>query len=565
MSELIVVFLFGISVASPFAGLCVLLSWLIWGDRAGTHIHLVIYGLPLYSAEAFLLGSGIHFLMARYISPESESLRLKDLSLSPSWLGFYTSGVLSALRGLAVYPTVSVLRDSAIIYYSIFCHLTSFLLGTEQRLRTLVYLLAAVVSAKSLFAFLDIHMELDLTSFQPAAISLYMGCFLIVSLFTAPLWLNRRTGWWLLMYTFVTVLFMEYLVRSSWMGLLIAFLFYAYSMRSYKLTLRQMHTWPMGVMFVLGVVLSFYTPRLRFEWPTMSSQSTVSKKEHSIPQIPDESRPEAVAIAETFGRPKPTPPPPPPPLPPSVPPPLLQPQPVSSRMTPPSIQKAAVSPAKSPRRSVSPVLSELKTFASGLQSPNVLTRFIFWTEITEEVFSVELPLFRAFLRNPYRMTPQYREALESLLGKFMLDDEIPSPRKKLLSTSPALRLVNGVPMGKPFIPKRIFWWLRETTRYDPHNSHLAILYRTGVVGFLCYSLILFLSLRRSHLYLQEAPHPKATLSMLATMACFLFYVVHALTDVTLENPYKGIPFWVLLGLLTAIPRIYPTATRGSIP
>jgi hypothetical protein len=45
--------------------------------------------------------------------------------------------------------------------------------------------------------------------------------------------------------------------------------------------------------------------------------------------------------------------------------------------------------------------------------------------------------------------------------------------------------------------------------------------------------------------------------MLAVMASFIFYFVHAMTDVVLENPYKGIPFWILLGLMEAIPRIYP--------
>jgi hypothetical protein len=114
-----------------------------------------------------------------------------------------------------------------------------------------------------------------------------------------------------------------------------------------------------------------------------------------------------------------------------------------------------------------------------------------------------------------------------------------------------VRFLFGVPFGRAFIPERISA-MHHVNRYDPHNSLIAILYRTGFVGFCSYSIIVFMAFYRGCVALRRSTDANLRYTLLAALSAFVYHVGHSLTDVTLENPFKGIPFWLLLGIVSVV-------------
>ncbi len=117
--------------------------------------------------------------------------------------------------------------------------------------------------------------------------------------------------------------------------------------------------------------------------------------------------------------------------------------------------------------------------------------------------------------------------------------------------------VLGVPMGKPWLPPRIVpWWnLKVTKRIDPHNSFLAMLYRTGIFGLGAFGVIVLSVIIRAIRAARKLPEDSVDrLLVAAAVAGAVYCLGHAATDVTFENPFKGLFVWLMLGVASALTR-----------
>lgn len=94
-------------------------------------------------------------------------------------------------------------------------------------------------------------------------------------------------------------------------------------------------------------------------------------------------------------------------------------------------------------------------------------------------------------------------------------------------------------------PREIFF--RSSVRLDPHNSYIAILARLGLIGFSFFFIFLLLTF----LFLLKSLKIKNDQKylLLASFSNFTAIFLFAFFNVTLENPYHGIFFWIWLGIL----------------
>jgi hypothetical protein len=92
---------------------------------------------------------------------------------------------------------------------------------------------------------------------------------------------------------------------------------------------------------------------------------------------------------------------------------------------------------------------------------------------------------------------------------------------------------------------------REEPLRSPHNSHLTILARSGVPGFVSWialQVAWIVAMMRS--YWKAKEHPDATWCRLFAwlIAFWMAFVIEAGFDVSLEGPMAGIPFWSIFGV-----------------
>jgi O-antigen ligase len=114
-----------------------------------------------------------------------------------------------------------------------------------------------------------------------------------------------------------------------------------------------------------------------------------------------------------------------------------------------------------------------------------------------------------------------------------------------------IRTLLGIPFGEQFIPGRVIRNM-EANRYDPHNSVIAIFYRTGLLGFIFFMWILLQALKRAITVARHTTSIKHKELILAVAVALAYHWGHSMSDVTLENPFKGGVYWLLLGLLIAL-------------
>ena len=241
------------------------------------------------------------------------------------------------------------------------------------------------------------------------------------------------------------------------------------------------------------------------------------------------------------------------------------------------------------------VLVELQSFTLGSKSENVKTRFYLWQDAISEVFSIGLfsghvkkDVSRCYL-SVYRMKSdqtsiqipivergrtvqaievhldassseaslQKSSAAPSVYSSHAIQILMPiSPLMGVASAAPPTtaalrfrRILLGLPFGKPFYPPQVSGWLSETSRYDPHNSFIAILYRMGILGLGFYFIILFSLIRYLCQCIQNESLPTSVrIAAASLLAGIVYHQVHSLTDVTMENPFKGVFLWILIGL-----------------
>lgn len=224
------------------------------------------------------------------------------------------------------------------------------------------------------------------------------------------------------------------------------------------------------------------------------------------------------------------------------------------------------------------IRKEFFSMFAGENSPNLMTRLVMWEDALEEVMPFAKPLFDIFDRkvvNPHYFGSEKRpdrKQVDEIAKRRVLLYKNPEPSATtiimkypntisgsappkriatLIDGNKIFRTLFGVPFGKRFIPKLVSAWPVED-RYDPHNSLIAVLYRTGVVGFMLFLLITGGTLLKGFRALKKATEPDQKYVLLAVMSCLVYHLGHSLTDVTLENPFRGGPFWLLLGLMMVL-------------
>lgn len=92
----------------------------------------------------------------------------------------------------------------------------------------------------------------------------------------------------------------------------------------------------------------------------------------------------------------------------------------------------------------------------------------------------------------------------------------------------------------------------QAQHYDPHNSYLAILARTGIVGLFFMSAASFASVRLLIRLVRSSPRRETTLIASCLLSCFAAIATFASANVTLESPYHAMFFWLLIGMGIAL-------------
>ena len=118
----------------------------------------------------------------------------------------------------------------------------------------------------------------------------------------------------------------------------------------------------------------------------------------------------------------------------------------------------------------------------------------------------------------------------------------------------------GWGFGKPFRSPTVEWLyehLPEEGWIDPHNSHLNIAYKTGIIGLSVFLLIIIrFFVRTTRLLRRMRRDDKIKLYIMGLLACCVHILVLALFMVVLEGPYLGAFLWIAMGLILALENIY---------
>jgi hypothetical protein len=125
-------------------------------------------------------------------------------------------------------------------------------------------------------------------------------------------------------------------------------------------------------------------------------------------------------------------------------------------------------------------------------------------------------------------------------------------------------VVFGVGFDRLFVPDWMFGFQqleiltnRATGAFqlDPHNSHLHLFYRIGLIGFVAYLFLIKRAFSTALLYLKNGQETRLKYYTIGYLSALTSVAGQAFVGVLFEAPHRGIPFWVLLGVSTCFPRI----------
>lgn len=126
-----------------------------------------------------------------------------------------------------------------------------------------------------------------------------------------------------------------------------------------------------------------------------------------------------------------------------------------------------------------------------------------------------------------------------------------------LSKKPLFGWGFGKPFRSPTVEALGWAYGKEEGWIDPHNSHLNIAYKTGIIGFSIFLLIIIRFLGRTMRLLRRMRQDdKIKLYIMALLTCFVHVLILALFVVALEGPYLGAFLWITMGLIVALENIY---------
>jgi hypothetical protein len=216
-----------------------------------------------------------------------------------------------------------------------------------------------------------------------------------------------------------------------------------------------------------------------------------------------------------------------------------------------------------PARLFVPVIQELRSVVVpvfSVQDPafsNLRTRLWMWEDAINEVTGHPLPK-ETPLTPDQVLSPQVRERLRSdPLSAPTVPDPVTqetvhrvSVLKRaavVVSETSFFRLLFGMPMGKPFVPPQVAGWLR-TQRIDPHNSLVAVFYRTGLLGLVSFVFLVGAILISAYQRLSNAQAVPSDFLLIFGLLFSTYAILHMQTDVVLESPFKALLLWTSLGL-----------------
>ena len=511
----LIILLFAGTCVFPLQGITALLSILILGDRQAGHLHAVIESVPIYITETVLAALIIRLLFQPWKLGKARNPGL-------SWIGFYMISLLSVLRGFLLYAPMQVIRDSALVYYSLFTHFFKSIISKDIRqLKIVGICLAHMVLLKAILTYTDWTFFYQ----EGSAVSMYFVCAAILSFMTYPQW--SRCYWWYPSIIFIVYQITVIVFRSAWIGFALGFLFFLWSAWQFRFSTR--HRIVVCALIFIGAGLGFVCPpKNRFQKPAGRTDLVQMTETLKIASGHGETcAPTPLLTA------------------PSVLPPVTS-QPSGPQSPPPApvVDKHNL------------VLTQLLSFSAGIQSSNSSTRVWLAQDLIEELFEIHLPFFENISMDLKTLHIQDRQRISRQLNvPFILESERRDSWKKTMGWGNVwIRRFFGIPFGKTFLPPRLFYWMDTVGRYDPHDSFLSILYRTGIVGFLLFIGILIAEIRLSYHHIQRLSDVHR-LWLLGTWGALLGLCGDAAFSVSLENAFKGIFYWILLGCIRALNRL----------
>jgi hypothetical protein len=549
-----------------FIGVSLLLIALYLGDRNFAYISVSFHGFTVFIVEFCL---AIWLLRILLLKPSAlpRAWRLLPMPVRICWSGLLLTGCLSFMRGALSYPLSAVLRDSMLVNYSIAAFLFFVLDVTTKRLWILLRLLGLCAVLKAIIALIGLFAKgtsfIPLFSGQPAAVSILSTLPIIFYLALCEMrWLNPLE-WIQGVILLTNVLVLE--VRSSWLGFLIAYL----ALLCWEIGLRPEPLKRIkiisgnGLLIGAGAVVMLFilsTPKFNAVRPhqtestsiaTATVQTSIMATAKTISSTGGEPPMRAKKTFVLYGRDQSTN--------------EEKIEPILKSVHPAPVQALLSASISEPPTFMSSVGKEFRTFKMGTQSDNVMTRLWMWQDALMELCSIG-PYGRIKLEdlNHYNVVwdlnrSTNRELWVPVSGagiqkeKQVIRLSLPGDPPLTLKEKAAVgfKMFFGVPFGKYYLPVQIVWRVNSPHRYDPHNSLVAILYRTGFIGFLFFIGFNIAVLRSGMKFLRENTDIHSRL-VLASMSCVVFVIGHALTDNVLENSFKGLWYWFLIALALKI-------------
>lgn len=509
-------------------GITAVLAGLLLLNRNFAYTHILLGNIPTYIMEYSML----LWLISRLLrNPKAiqETWRNTPSLFRWCWSLYVSIGVIGVARGIFRYPTVSVVRDAALWYYSLVIWLLASSDYSEEETNHALRILCGAVILRGI---ISLVMRLGVSNSLPplwrgqsAAESMVMSFALIFLLAFGQLRLTIprvATG-----VIFCATIVIE-MVRSAWTGLiagLFALLVSVYkSLGFLRFVQRLLIT---TTLLILGTS-AFITLTTK----AVSFRDAKAAAQHSKPSTPIASPPSTVPAPAPI---------------------------VSDPGNPVATYRPVMSETKhsDPSTMSQQLNREFFSIFKGRASNNAMTRFWMWRDAVSEVLSIGL--FSGSLSKEeqakYHLPKSALQETTPIIHIPIGAEGFPQREIALQVEGPVnsaerwVKRLFGIASGKSFLPPEVIWILNSPFRYEPHNSFVDIFYRSGVLGFAAFTGLLIavgVMIRRLHIRITSAPE---TLWISALSACLAYSLMHALTDNVLENPFKGIWFWLFIGMI----------------
>lgn len=487
------------AIVPPWGALGLLFGYAL-ADRSFSFFYVPVFSIPIFISEMVLAVMGIHLLIRQ------RSKAFEGWTWKSPWTFFITLGVVNIFRGLAAFDFVLVLRDAAIVYYSVITWLALRYAHGKKAIYAIFWVLLTGLLVQQILRWKPLWRDGEFIG--TPSIGMYASILIVGALCAYSLW--SRWRWPLYaFFGFLMMIIASSQIRTVWVALLLAAIFAGWV------------AWRCGT-----------NRRFALHFSALMGASLV--------------------VLCIYYK-------------------LYHPQDLQS------------------------LHREVSSFYQGRDSPNVMTRIAMWEDALESMFPPLAPVFRAFdrrvldpwlgltgananlreePRNPTNYVPQKSGTaiIESVRSHGKV--EFPEPPKPAITLPVAVssdhsmkapaslsrhfskltKLLDaaiGTPFGEKFVPTRVSY-VHKADRYDPHNSVIALGYRMGCVGLLLFVIILWQEMKKAYRVAQQTEDNERKALILACMSGVIYHLGHSLTDVTLENSFKGGILWLLIGLLMAL-------------